>query len=269
MIKNQIRLLEKAHGTTISKELVDSVIFKASCFNFETKNPDRTLDLLDKTMVCAELEGRTEVTEQDILENFNINQKKFDKMSLENKTSTAYHEAGHYIVHRFSNELTEYVMLAVSIIPADDYLGVNVFEIDPDITPSTNKDYYIQRIGSLLAGRIAEKMYSHKLTAGASSDLTKATKIAKDMITCYGLDEDFTQDRVFLRNSQNPMYNEELISKINEHMDAILKEAREYTERLLVEKHEYLEVLVDALIKKGMLSNIEIDELFKKVELSN
>ena len=268
MIKNQIKLLEEAHKTTISRELVDSVIFKASCFNFETRNPDRTLDLLDKTMVCAELEGRTVVTEQDILENFNINQNKFDKMTLESKTSTAYHEAGHYIAYRFSKELTEYVMLAVSIMPAEDYLGINVFEIDQDLTPSKNKDYYIELIGSFLAGRIAEKMYSHKLTAGASSDLTKATRIAKDVITRYGLDENFTQDRVFLRDSKNPMYNEQLISNLNNRIDKLLKEARKHTEELLTEKREYLDVLATALIKKGMLSNKEIDELFKE-KLSN
>lgn len=268
MIKNQIKLLEEAHRTTISRELVDSVIFKASCFNFETRNPDRTLDLLDKTMVCAELEGRTVVTEQDILENFNINQNKFDKMPLESKTSTAYHEAGHYIAYRFSKELTEYVMLAVSIMPAEDYLGINVFEIDQDVTPSKNKDYYIELIGSFLAGRIAEKMYSHKLTAGASSDLTKATRIAKDVITRYGLDENFTQDRVFLQDSKNPMYNEQLISNLNNRIDKLLKEARKHTEELLTEKREYLDVLATALIKKGMLSNKEIDELFKE-KLSN
>lgn len=94
MIKNQIRRLEEAHNTTISRELVDMVIFKASCFNYETKNPDRTLDLLDKTMVCAELDGRAEVVEQDILENFDVNQRRFNKMSIEGKMSVAYHEAG-------------------------------------------------------------------------------------------------------------------------------------------------------------------------------
>lgn len=265
MIKNQIKLLEKAHNTTISKELVDSVIFKASCFNFETRNPDRTLDLLDKTMVCAELEGRAEVTEADILENFDINQKKFEKMNAENKAATAYHEAGHYIAHRFSKELTEYVMLAVSIIPAEDYLGVNVFEIDSDITPTKNKNYFIELIGSLLAGRVAEKMYSHTLTAGACSDLAKATKVARDMITLYGLDEDFTEDRVFLGDASDHMYNEEVITRINTRIDSILAEAREYIQNLLEEKREYLDALAKALIEKGMLSSDEIDELFKNI----
>lgn len=268
MIKNQIKLLEQAHSTTISKELVDSVIFKASCFNFETRNPDRTLDLLDKTMVCAELDGRSEVTEQDILKNFNVNQKKFNKMDEQNKMATAYHEAGHYIVHRFAKELTEYIMLAVSIMPAENYLGVNVFEIDTDITPSKNKAYYIELIASFLAGRIAEQMYSSTLTAGASSDLEKATKIAKDVVTRYGLDESLTQDRIYLQDVPNPMVNDKLISTINEHITKVLNQAHNYAVTVLEEHRKHLDTLAKALCEKGMLSEDEINELFKKAELS-
>lgn len=266
MIKNQIKKLEEAHHTSISKELVDFVILNASCFNFETKNPDRTLDLLDKAMVCAELEGRDEVTKQDILENFSLNKEKFKKMSPLVKESTAYHEAGHYIVYKFAEELSEYNILAVSIIPAEDYLGVNVFEIDPDVTPTNNITYYTQLLGSLLAGRIAEKMYSHSLTAGAASDLEKATQIAKDVITRYGLDKEFTQDRVFLRESNNPMYNDELITKINLQVDKLLKTARKYVEKLLKKKRGYLDILAKSLMENGMLSKSEIDNLFEKYE---
>lgn len=268
MIKNQIKLLEKAHNTTISKELVDSVIFKSACFNFQTKNPDRTLDLLDKTMVCAELEGRNTVTEADILDNFNVNQTKFDNMREDIKAATAYHEAGHYILYRFTDELTEMVMLAVSIVPAEEYLGVNVFEIDYDITPSNNRNYYIQYIGALLAGRIAEKMYSRTLTAGASSDLNKATKIARDIVTKYGLDVEFSENSVVLSDGPNHMYNEQMSTDINARIRAILDEGQEYAEELLMEKREYLDALAKALIEKGMLSNNEIDELFNEIELS-
>lgn len=266
MIKNQVKALEKAHHTTISKEVIGFAILNASCFNFETKNPDRTLDLLDKAMVCAELEERSTVTKEDIFSNFSINRKKFEKMSPIQKTATAYHEAGHYLVYRFAEELLEYNVLAVSIMPAEDYLGVNVIEIDPDITPTCNLNYYIQLLGSKLAGRVAEKIYSNTLSSGASSDLTKATRIAKDVITRYGLDEEFTQDRVFLRESDNPMYNDELISKINVRLDKLLEKARNFVETLLEEKRGYLDTLANALIEKGMLSSIEIDQLFEEYE---
>lgn len=269
MIKNQIKLLEEAHRTTISRELVDSVIFKAACFNFETKNPDRTLDLLDKTMVCAELEDREAVIEQDILENFKVNQRQFDNMSRVNKDVISYHESGHYIAHVFSDELIEHEMLAVSIMPAEGYRGVNVFEINPDVTPSNNRNYYIQTIGAILAGRVAEKMYSKTLTAGASSDLRKATKVARDMVTQYGLVEEMSQDRVFIKEGQDHLFNEQIVTDINKYMDEILKEAREYAENLLMEKRKYLDALAEALIEKGMLSKKEIDELFEKVDVSN
>lgn len=265
MIKNQIRRLEEAHKTTISRELVDMVIFKASCFNYETKNPDRTLDLLDKTMVCAELAGRAEVVEQDILDNFDINRKKFDKMSTMSKMSTAYHESGHFIVNFFSGELVERKVRAVSIMPAEDYLGVNVFELDRDMTPSQNKKYYIQLIGSMLGGRVAEKMCSSQLTAGASSDLVKATKLARKVVMSYGLVEEISQNRVYEIEGKDDMLDREMAKKIDSHVNAILEEARNYAEELLKGKFEHLQALSKALVENGMLSDREITELFKKL----
>ena len=261
MIKNQIKLLEETHGVTISRDLVNDVIFKAACFNFETKNPDRTLDLLDKTMVCAELAGRDKVIPEDILKNFAVNMKRFQKMNETAKLSTAYHEAGHYIVSKFSNELKSHILLAVSIMPTDSYLGVNVFEIDNDVTVSGNKEYYIELIGSLLAGRVAEKMYSHTLTAGASSDLKKATLIARNVVTQYGLAEEFSEDRVYFTDGTN----EQTIANIDKHIDEILKEARLYAEKLLSEKNIYLNLLTIALAEKGMLAEAEIEEIFKTI----
>ena len=261
MIKNQILSLEKFHNTKISKELVDFAILNASCFNYETKNPDRTLDLLDRTMAGTELKGKTEVSKEDILENFTIRRKQFEKMSEKRKMSTAYHEAGHYIVQYFAPELQYYHTLAVSILPAEDYLGVNVLEEDEYVTPSCNKDFYIQRIAGLLAGRRAEKIYTKELSSGANSDLEKATKIAKDMITRYGLDEDFTEDRVYLRDSENPMYTEKIIERISSEIDKILSEAKRYADYVLIEHQTELEILVKELMEKGIVSKVELERI--------
>lgn len=266
MIKNQILNLEEFHHTKISKELVDFAILNASCFNYETKNPDRTLDLLDRSMAGAELKGKQEVEKEDILDNFDIRKKQFERMPDKKKKATAYHEAGHYIVQRFSSELQHYHTLAISIIPAEDYLGVNVFEEDEYATPSSNREFYIQMIAKLLGGRRAEKMYSKELSAGANSDLTKATRIAKDMITRYGLDEDFTEDRVYLRESENPMYTEKIIEKISEEMDKILDEAKRYADKTLSLHQSELEKLVEELMEKGMVSKVELERIFSNSE---
>ena len=268
MIKNQILNLEEFHHTKISKELVDFAILNASCFNYETRNPDRTLDLLDRTMAGAELKGKKEISKEDILENFDIRKKKFEKMSEKSKHATAYHEAGHYIVQRFSPELQHYNTLAISIIPAEDYLGVNVYEEDEDATPSKNRKYFIQKIAKLLGGRRAEKLYNNEISAGANADLTEATKIAKDMVTKYGLDENFTEDRVYLSESKNPMYTDKIIERISEEIDQILGEAKKYADEILkIHRHE-LEILVEELMKKGMVSKTELEKVFSDSQSS-
>lgn len=98
--------------------------------------------------------------------------------------------------------------------------------------------------------------------------MAKATRVAKAMVTQYGLVEDMSQDRVFIRDGQENLFSEQMVTDINVHMNEILKEARDYTEKLLKEKKVYLDVLAKALVERGMLSNNEIDELFKKVKLS-
>lgn len=268
MIENQIKHLEKIHKATISKHLVDSAIFYASCFNYETRNPDRTLDLIDRSLANAEIAGKTKVTKKDILDNFSINENKFKGMSIAKKMATAYHEAGHYILHRYSSELIDFKRLAVSIIPAENYLGVNVCEIDPDITPSNNRIYFIQLIGSYLAGRIAEKKYSSKYTSGAIDDLEKATQIARNMVTKYGLDK-ISSNRVFSFNSENAIPSEQISLKIDERINAILNEASIYADKLLTEHHIHLKALAEALAKSGIMSEKEISGLFKQIDLQN
>lgn len=264
MIKNQVKLLEEYHNVTISRELIDFAILNASCFNFETKNPDRTLDLLDKSMACAELANRTKVTQQDVLDNFSVYKKKFNKMNIVEKTATAYHEAGHCILHEFSDAVSEYVGIAVSIMPAEKYLGINVSEIDHDATPTKNRKYYIQLLGCYLAGRIAEEMYSGELTAGAYSDLENATKLAHDVVTKYGLDEEFSKNRVFINDERNPMYTEQLISRINICVDKILEEANQYATNILNEKRECLEELASALLEHNIVSGKMLANILEK-----
>lgn len=266
MIKNQILNLENFHNTKITKDLVDFVILNASCFNFETKNPDRTLDLLDRVMATAELKGKTEVSKEDILENFTIRKEQFERMPEREKRATAYHEAGHYIVQRFSKELQYYHTLAISIIPAEDYLGINVYEEDEYATPSMNRDFFIQRIGTLLGGRRAEKLYTNELSSGADSDLTKATRIAKDMVTRYALDEDFTENRVFLQESKNPMYTDRIIEKISAEIDKFLEKGKLHADSILKQHKRELDILADELMKKGILSENELEKIFSDFE---
>lgn len=261
MIKNQIKHLEEVHNVKISKEMVDFIILNASCFNYETKNPDRTLDLIDRSMATANLERKDEVTQELVLSNFNLKIEEFENMPIDKKASTAYHEAGHYIVWKYSKELLDRKVLAVSIMPAEGYLGVNVFEEDESFISSGHKEFYIQEIAMLLAGRIAEKKYSKAISSGASNDLQHATKIAQNLVTKYGMSETFGEDRVYIDEGVNSMYNEEIISRINCEIDKILKEAHEYAKNCIENHLEELKLLVEKLLEKGILSSYDLENL--------
>ena len=229
-------------------------------------------NILNEAAIIATINKHEEIENDDIEEavkKVTVGLEKKERViSDKDKKLTAYHEAGHYIVQRFSSELKHYHTLAISIIPAEDYLGVNVYEEDEDATPSRNREYFIQLIAKSLGGRRAEKIYTNELSAGANSDLAKATRIAKDMVTRYGLDESFTEDRVYLRESENPMYTDKIIEKISNEIDKILDEAKKYADKIL-SIHQYeLELLVEQLMKNGMVSKNELDKIFSDSEIS-
>lgn len=264
MIQNQIKRLSKSHGVTISREVVDMVIFYASCFNKETKNPDRSLDLIDLAMATAELAGKKEVSREDVLDNFNLNYKIFEKTPHDIKVGLAYHEAGHYLVHRFSNEITNYYTTALSIMPAEDYYGAHVYDIDEDIIPSRTLDYFIQLMGCKLAGRIAEELYSSKLSAGASEDLKNATHLAQNVITKYGLVDTFSRNRVYLEEKGIPLTGEKR-TRLDNEVDYLLTKAEMYV-KYIFKYHRYeLDCLVSTLLEKKMMSGEELDDFFESL----
>lgn len=266
MIKNQIKRLSKSHGVTISKEIVDMIIFYASCFNKETKNPDRSLDLVDIAMAAAELAGKKEVSREDVLDNFNLNYKIFENTPNDIKVGLAYHEAGHYIVHLFSDELYNYKTTALSIMPAENYYGAHVYDVDEDVIPSRTLEYYIQLVGCKLGGRVAEEMYSKKLSAGASEDLKNATELARAVVTQYGLIETFSRNRVYSFGENSLPLTREKSIQIDNEVDFLLEKGRMYAKYILKHHEDDLDLLVNTLLEKRMMSGEELDELFKSSE---
>ena len=262
MVENQVRKLEKHHKVTISDELVKSVVFYAAVYNYRIKNPDRTLDLLEKCMVNARLAGKKVVEFVDIQNSFNANKKLFAKMSEEDKKSIAYHEVGHFLVTVFSPKLIDQIILAISIIPANDFLGINVLEPVEEARLLKDRSYFIQEIGASLGGRIAEQRYTKTLSSGASSDLEHANVLAKAMVTKYSLDPELKNRTYDL--SQNGMMTPHLGDLLNDKVNAIIEEATKYATEVIEQHKDELNILVNALLDKGILSKEEIDKLISR-----
>jgi ATP-dependent Clp protease ATP-binding subunit ClpA len=258
MVKEQVRRLSQKHGITITKPVVEYIIKVSGCFNFKTANPDRTLDLVDESMAAAKLKGEKTVTRKTVLKNFDANFKLYSKMSEERKISLAYHETGHYLVAKYGKHFPLKAM-AVSIIPADSYLGVTVYD-DERVLLDEDYDFFIDSISRSLGGRVAEKMYTGKETASARSDLEQATEEARSMIVEYGMSSKFA-----FRNCDNDFYDEKS-KKLDEEIDKIIKEAYKNAERILIEHENALTAIVSELLKKGILIADDLDRICKKTE---
>lgn len=266
MLKDSIKQLEEFHGVKISKRMVNAIIFYSSCFNYNTKNPDRTKDLIDLSMVTAKMDGKDHVDRESIMKNFDFNFKKFHNMTPAMINEIAYHETGHFIIQRFSGRLTDKEVVAISIIPATDYLGINVF--DPtDCEPTSDKNFFIDQIASCLAGRISEKLFlGVQNNSGASSDLETATMLAYDMVTKYGMSTKLGENRIYFNDHNYKMQTDEVTNMINGEIKNIIDRATERATNLLNEHKDLVKALAEELSKKGMLSKIELEEIIQKYE---
>lgn len=264
MLKDSIKQLEEFHGVKISKRMVDLIIFYSSCFNYTTRNPDRTKDLIDLSMVTAKMDGKTRVDRESIMKNFDFNFKQFHNMTSTQISEVAYHEIGHFMVQRFSGRLTDREVVAISIIPAADYLGVNVLDAT-DCTPSTDKNFFIDKIACLLAGRISEKIFTgSQNNSGASSDLEKATKIAYNMVTKYGMTTKLGEHRIYINDRDYQMQTPEITNMVNAEIKNIIEKATERATTILQTHAELVKKLAEELSKKGMLSQIELEKIIQE-----
>ena len=257
MLERSIKTLSQYHNVSITKDMVDFIILNAACFNNETRKPDRTKDLIDLSMVVAKQNGKRKVDRESVLANFDYHFKKFMKMSEHAKRSTAYHEAGHCLLFLCSKELCDYNVNAVSIMPTDSYKGVTVYEGNDIIQEPTQK-YYIDSIAVCLAGRVAEKLFTDSINAGAYSDLQEATQKAFNVVSKYGMLE-FGQNRSYTDDTTN----EKVKNRINEEIDKLIKLAEKRAEEIISVNYDVLQTLVESLMKNGIVGPIQLKEIFK------
>ncbi|MDG1233217.1 MAG: ATP-dependent zinc metalloprotease FtsH [Pseudomonadales bacterium] len=191
-------------------------------------------------------------------------------MSEKERQNTAYHEAGHCIVGYLVPEHDP--SYKVSIIPRGRALGVTMFLPEED-RYSLSKRMIISQICSLFGGRIAEEMTlgPDGITTGASNDIERATKMAKAMVTKWGLSAELgplmyaeDDEEVFLgmsAGSARPQVSNETATKIDIEVRAIIDGCYSTAEKILEENREKLEIMKDALLEYETIDKVQIDEI--------
>ncbi len=192
-------------------------------------------------------------------------------MSEDEKRLTAYHEAGHAIVGRLVPEHDP--VHKVSIIPRGRALGVTLFLPERDRYTLT-KRYLESQISSLFGGRLAEQMIlgPEAVTSGASNDIERATAIARDMVTRFGLSEGMSpltysenEGEVFLGRAvtQRQQISSETARQIDREIRAIIDRNYERAERILEENQEKLHAMAEALMQYETISLEQIDNIME------
>jgi cell division protease FtsH len=195
---------------------------------------------------------------------------KRSKLISENeKKLTAYHEAGHAVVARLSSNKDPVHM--ITIIPRGGAGGFTMYlpEEDKSYRSKTDMEESIVR---LLGGRVAEKLVLNDISTGASNDIERATKIARAMVTTYGMSDELgpmtygtDDEEVFLGRDFNKIrnYSEEVAAKIDREMRKIIDGAYHKTETLLSDNMEKLDRVAKALLEKETISGKEFEMLFE------
>ena len=190
-------------------------------------------------------------------------------MSEDEKKLTAYHEAGHAIVGRLVPAHDP--VYKVSIIPRGRALGVTMFLPEED-RYSMSRQYLESKISSTFGGRIAEELIfgRDKVTNGATSDIEVATRIARNMVTKWGLSDKlgplaYSEDEqeVFLGHSvtQHKNVSDETTHLIDEEVRNIIDRNYTRAQELLDRNMERLHTMADALIKYETIDSDQIDDI--------
>ena len=192
-------------------------------------------------------------------------------MSEEEKKLTAYHEAGHAIVGRLVPEHDP--VYKVTIIPRGRALGVTMFLPEQD-KYSVSKRQLESQLASLFGGRVAEEIIfgSERVTTGASNDIERATTIARNMVTRWGLTERLgpltyseDEDEVFLGRSvtQHKHMSDDTARLIDEEVRDIIEAAHRKAQDLLESNLDQLHLMAGALMKYETINKRQIDQIME------
>ncbi|TWG88689.1 cell division protease FtsH [Luteimonas sp. J16] len=192
-------------------------------------------------------------------------------MSEEEKTLTAYHEAGHAIVGRLVPEHDP--VYKVTIIPRGRALGVTMYLPEGD-KYSYNRTAIESQLCSLYGGRVAEELVfgPDKVTTGASNDIERATKMARNMVTKWGLSDEMgpiayseDEDEVFLGRSvtQHKNVSDDTARRIDEVVRGILDKAYARTREILTANMDKLHAMAKALLEYETIDVPQIDAIME------
>lgn len=194
-------------------------------------------------------------------------EKKSQTVIEKERKIVAYHEAGHAIVSHYTDEL--YPVNMITIVPRGRAGGFTEYLPKEDFNYTT-KSMMENMLKSLLGGRIAEEIIFKDISTGASNDIERATDLAKNMVTVYGMSDklgpvcyDNEGENVFIGRDygRTKVYSEEVQYAIDQEIKDFILKAKEEATQILLEHKDKLEKLAQTLLEKETINRKEFLEV--------
>jgi cell division protease FtsH len=188
-------------------------------------------------------------------------------MSEEERRNTAYHESGHALVAKLLPKTDP--VHKVTIIPRGRALGVTM-QLPEQDRYAYDRQYLLNRIAVLFGGRIAEEVFMHQMTTGASNDFERATQMARDMVTRYGMSDALgpmvygdNEGEVFLGRSITTHKNlsEGTLHKVDAEIKRIIDEQYSLARKLIEDNSDKVEAMTKALLEWETIDADQINDI--------
>ncbi len=231
-------------------------------------------NMINEAAILAVKNGRKAVSQKDLFESVEVvlvgKEKKDRIMSKEERRIVSYHEVGHALVSALQKDAEP--VQKITIVPRTmGALGYVMQVPEEEKYLNTKKEIDAMLVG-LLAGRAAEEIVFDTVTTGAANDIEKATRLARAMVTQYGMSEKFglmgleVQENEYLNGRTVMNCGDATAAEVDTEVMKILKASYEEAKRLLSENREVMDKIADFLIQKETITGKEFMKIFREVK---
>ena len=229
-------------------------------------------NIINEAALRAVRMGRKTVSQADLEESVETviagYQRKDAGVSTDEKKIVSYHEVGHALVAALQSHSAP--VHKITIIPRTSGALGYTMQVEADQRFLMSKDEAYNKIVTLTGGRAAEELIFHSITTGASNDIEQATKIARAMVTRYGMSEQFgmvaleTVNNAYLGGDASLACSAETASRIDNEVIEMVKDAYEKAKSILMGNEKKLHELADYLLEKETITGEEFMEILNE-----
>lgn len=260
----------KVHAAKIKME--DNIDFGAVARATSGASGAELANIINEGALRAVRMGRDKVSQTDLEESVEVilagYQRKGAVISKEEKAIIAYHEVGHALVAALQKNSAP--VHKITIIPRTSGALGYTLQIDEGEKFLMNKEEAFNKIATLTGGRVAEEIQFHSITTGASNDIEQATRMARAMITRYGMSDEFgmvaleTINNQYLGGDTSLACSNETATRIDAAVIAMVKEAHDKAYQIISSHKDKLDEISAYLLEKETITGEEFMEILER-----